>query len=92
MNQLNSKATHIHGSPIVAALRANLTYAGKVKDCTRVWLKDGSLHLVTGYEYAGHPTPCFETVVGYWEIPEGFSYLSKECVEVITRPSYVEFN
>ncbi len=81
----------IHGSEIVAALRANLVYNGKVKDCTRVWCKDGSLHLVTGYEYAGHPSPCFDTIVGYWEIPEGKSYLSPEVKEVITRPSFVDY-
>ena len=88
------KNTKIHGSLITAALRSNLEYGGKVKDCTRVWCVDGSLHLVTGYEYGGKEQgglPRFDTIVGYWEIPEGKSYLSPEVREVITRPTFVEY-
>jgi len=80
------KPTKIHGSPIVAALRSDLQRSGKLKSCTRVWCEDGSLHLVTGYETRGLKDPCFDTVVGYWVIPEGESYLSKNCKEIITRP------
>lgn len=80
------KATKIHGARIVAALRADLQREGKLKSCTRVWCDDGSLHLVTGYETRGQNDPCFNTVIGYWEIPEGECYLSKNCKEVITRP------
>lgn len=81
------KPTKIHGARIVAALIADLQHKGVLKDCTRVWCDDGSLHLVTGYEAKG-PTqePCFDTVIGYWEIPEGETYLSPTCKEVITRP------
>lgn len=80
------KPTMIHGAKIVAALRSNLERTGKLKSCTRVWCDDGSLHLVTGYETRGQDDPCFDTVVGYWEIPEGDTYLSPNCREVITRP------
>lgn len=86
------KPTKIHGSKIRSALRSNLQYAGKVCDCTRVWCEDGSLHLVTGYDSRTlGEDPCFDTVVGYWTIPEGKSYLDKGCEEVITRPSFIEF-
>lgn len=80
------KPTTIHGSRITAALRADLERNGTLKSCTRVWCDDGSLHLVTGYETRGQEDPCFDTVVGYWEIPEGETYLSPNCKEVITRP------
>ena len=80
------KQTKINGSVIVAAIRSELQQSGKLKSCTRVWCKDGSLHLVTGYEHIGLPTPCFDTVIGYWVIPEGECYLSENCKEVITRP------
>lgn len=85
-------ATHIHGSPIVAALKSNLAINKKVKDCTRVWCEDGSLHLVTGYKPNKlSELPSFHTIVGYWEIPDGLSYLSPLVKEVITRPTFVEF-
>jgi hypothetical protein len=81
------KPTMIHGAKIVAALRSDLERNGKLKNCTRVWCDDGSLHLVTGYQCRGPiKDPCFDTVVGYWEIPEGHTYLSPNCREVITRP------
>ena len=80
------KSTTIHGARIVAALRADLERSGKLQSCTRVWCDDGSLHLVTGYETRGQENPCFDTVVGYWEIPVGESYLSPNCKEIITRP------
>ena len=88
------KNTTIHGSPICAALKANLELQGKVKRCTRVWCEDGTLHLVTGYEYGGIEQgglPRFDTIVGYWEIPEGKCYLSPEVKEIITRPTFVEY-
>ena len=80
------KPTTIHGSRITAALIANLQHNGTLKSCTRVWCDDGSLYLVTNYESRGQQDPCFETVVGYWEIPEGETYLSVNCKEIITRP------
>lgn len=85
------KTNKIHGSKIVAALKSNLSHNQVYKTrITRVWCEDGSLHLVTGYEYAGHKDPVFDTIVGYWEIPEGKSYLSPEVIETITRPSFLE--
>jgi hypothetical protein len=88
---MNNKPTHINGSCIVAALISNLTHTGRYPEVkiTRVWCEDGSLHLVTGYDSACK-FPCFDTVVGYWEIPEGSSYLSKDVKEVITRPSFLK--
>lgn len=81
------KPNRIHGSKIVAALTADLQHSGKLKSCTRVWCEDGSLHLVTGYGYAGAGTdPWFDTIIGYWEIPDGKSYLSADCREIISRP------
>jgi hypothetical protein len=83
------KPTTIHGSRIVAALRSDLQRKGVLKSCTRVWCEDGSLHLVTGYETRGQLDPCFDTVIGYWEIPEGEMYLSPHCREIVTRPFIV---
>lgn len=77
--------TGILGSEIVAALKSQ-----EHRGLTRVWCKDNSLHLVTGYENKDDGKGWFfDSVVGYWEIPEGASYLSPECREVITRPFYL---
>lgn len=86
-----NKPTHIHGSPITAALLADIHHKGIYKErITRVWCEDGSLHLVTGYEARTLAEfPCFDTVVGYWEIPEGQCYLSPTVKESITRPSFL---
>lgn len=90
--------TTIHGSEIVAAMKAE-TPSLRNKGVTRVWCEDGSLHLVIGYGYRlrkdnegksrCHLISYFNTIVGYWDIPEGQSYLSSECNEVITRPSFL---
>lgn len=84
-----NKPTKIHGSKIVAALISDLQRKTG-KRITRVWCEDGSLHLVTGYQ-ANKPSedPSFNTVVGYWEIPEGACYLSPKVKEVITRPYFI---
>lgn len=77
--------TTIHGKLIRAAIHSS------IPKVTRVWLEDGSKHLVIGYNSKGVSQPEFTTVVGHWNIPDGLSYLSDKVEDIITRPFMMEY-